>query len=433
MIAIIGGGISGLTTAFYLQEQGIDYILFEAKKEAGGCIKSISFEEKNLSVGPNTLLCDEHVTDLIQKLDLEDKVKVTSPASKDRFILKNGKVRKLPSNPIQLLFSSFFSFKTKRSILKEFKAKDQEVPNETVYDFFLRRFGKEICDYTVNPFVSGIYAGDPKKLIVSKAFPTLTTYEKSYGSVLKGFIKNKAKARKETISFEGGISTLVDTLVNKLESYQPNASISQIEKKETGFTLHADKRRYEVDQVILSFPASEASKLLKLLYPRESKLLAKAHYPSMVVTHTFVEKKGIKSVPTGFGVLHPKIENKFSSGTIWYSSIFPTENDDYFHFVSFTGGTQYSKESQLPKAKIEEKVMEELRETYSIYPNTAFKQSSYKWTQSIPQYDKNIVPISDIVNKLKNDHIHVCSNWHDGISVPSCIKKGKELALLLRH
>ena len=429
MIGIIGGGISGLTLAYYLQKAGKEYVLLEASNRYGGCIHTD--KDTGRELGPNTILEDEHVQALIQDLQIENDIIEANPISKDRFILKNGKIQKLPTHPLKLLTSRFFSWKTKRQILGELKKPYQAIENETIKDFFVRRFGQEVYDYAVNPFISGIYAGDPATLLIKEAFPQLVAYEKEYGSIIKGFKNNQSKARKRTLSFKKGLSYLPESIAQALDHaylQSPVKSIEALEGKK--YKIHTTQKEFVVSQLVFAIPAKATAKLLSSQYPTLSEKLQHIYYPPMTIVHTVVDRSKVKKLPQGFGVLHPKVENRFAAGTIWSSSIFPKEKES-FMFTSFVGGSQYIAHATLDEEEIKTRLWKELKALHQIPEESLMEQCIYKWEYAIPQYDMALSDAVAIIPSLEKDNIYICSNWYEGISLPACIKKGKELALKL--
>ena len=231
-IGIIGAGISGLTLAYELQKRGIDYHLWEATNQPGGYIQSRREEADKgsylLELGANSLLGDPDLLLWLDELGLTPDLTFSKPVSKVRYIFRNGNYQQLPSGPPALLFSSFFSWKTKWAIFQERSNKTVSPGNETLAQFFRRRFSDEIVDAALGPFVGGIYAGDPEQLLVSETFPILLQYEKEYGSVLRGLIKNQSKTggatlgRRQSFSFRDGMQMLPNTLASRLKNLSLN-------------------------------------------------------------------------------------------------------------------------------------------------------------------------------------------------------------------
>ncbi|MBX2842797.1 MAG: protoporphyrinogen oxidase [Flammeovirgaceae bacterium] len=428
MVGIIGAGISGLSLAYHLQKLGKPYCLFEAGNNPGGNIHSIKESGLLLEQGPNSLLADLEIINLIKELDLEDQMIVPESVSKKRYIFKNGKYQQLPSSPPGLIFNSFFSWNAKFSIYKELSNKSTAPKNETVADFFERRFCREIVDQAVNPFISGIYAGDPEKLIMGKTFPAFLENEQKFGSVIRGFIKNKKNTqRKLTFSFKDGLGILVEKIA-KVLTVNYNSPIRKIKKEKDGYLLISDHEETKVDKLIFSVPAYVAGELIKEISSESSKAWNGVNYPPLCVVHTIFKREDLGFDFDGFGGLNPKEEGLFTAGSIWNSSLFENRSPKgQFLITSFVGGSQSPENFQFSDEEIKGKVTDELRQNFRI-KGSPTHQKITRWEKSIPQYDINILPAHNAIEKLKKDEIYVCANWEGGVSVPDCIKKGKRLA-----
>ncbi|MEO0471567.1 MAG: protoporphyrinogen oxidase, partial [Bacteroidota bacterium] len=213
MIVIIGAGITGLVLGHYLQKAGKDFRILEASQRSGGNMQTQQIGPYLLEAGPNSLIMNDAFFALLQELNLEKEIQYADPQAKNRYVLRGGQYKKLPAGPPSLIFSKTFSLQAKRQILGERHKKAQHIPDESVDHFFRRRLGDEITDYAVYPFISGIYAGDPKQLLIAEAFPQLTEWEKDFGSILKGFIKGRTpQQHKGTFSFKNGLKSLTERL-----------------------------------------------------------------------------------------------------------------------------------------------------------------------------------------------------------------------------
>ena len=431
MIGIIGGGISGLSLAYTLEQQGKPYILLEARSEVGGVIRSRKEEGKyTLELGPNSLLCDQDMRKRLQKLGLGQDVVEANEVSKDRYIYKQGKYRRLPSSPPSLLFNTFFSWKTKWAIFKERSNKSQSQGHETLASFFRRRFSKELVDYALNPFVAGIYAGDPEKLLIEYTFPQLLAYEREYGSIIKGLIKNKGAGRKQSVSFKGGMQQLAHRLAQGLNIVL-DAPVAPLQRKEIPQDKHllkTPKGSWEVDQLVIAAPSNAASRLLGEIAPDYARATAQVRYAPMAAVHSVFKKKDIGWQPNGFGGLHPRREGLFTAGQIWSSSVFSGKcPEDEVLFTSFVGGDQAAENARLAEEEIRERVAKELQDLYRISSPPVY-QNSYRWEEALPQYDEALHEVHKPNPQLQSKNIYICANWKGGVSVPDCIKKGEELA-----
>src|SRR5215213_10302188 len=239
-VCIIGGGISGLCAAYRLKKQGVEVVLLEKNPTVGGNIKTENFEGFLIEHGPNSTLASEHLFELISELGLTFEIACANRSAKKRYILKNGKLQALPMKIVSLIGNKSFSARAKLRLLKEPFIKSKATTDESISEFFARRLGREIVDYAVDPFISGIFAGNPESLSLKSAFPKLFELEKNYGSLLKGAIfspkEKKSKVPKNasrTISFKNGMQTLTDKLFDNLgESVRLKTEVFEIKRAE---------------------------------------------------------------------------------------------------------------------------------------------------------------------------------------------------------
>ena len=175
IVAVIGGGIAGLTAAFRLRAAGIPVTLYEAGSRVGGVIQSIREHGYLAEAGPNTLLeTSPAIGELIRELGLAGRRLESDPRAEKRYLVRGGQPIALPSSPGGFLRSPLFSWRAKLRLLAEpFIARCPEDREESVAEFVLRRMGQEFLDYAIDPLVAGIYAGDPARLSVKHAFPRL--------------------------------------------------------------------------------------------------------------------------------------------------------------------------------------------------------------------------------------------------------------------
>ena len=428
MIGIIGAGISGLALAYELQKKRIPYFLLEATGKVGGYLQSEKIGNYQLDYGANSLLCDQQILQWIEEIGLKSEIVSTNPVSKNRYIFRNGAYQILPASPPQLIFSNFFSWKTKWRVFQERNKKAEPKTNESLASFFRRRFSQEIVDYALNPFVSGIYAGNPEDLLLEKTFPMLAEYEQKYGSVLKGFIKNKGGARRQSINFRNGMNTLPQKLAELVkENLRLNTPIEKIEKNDKKWKIN----ELECEKLVITSPAFVTAKLLQTTFPDFSNALEKVNYPPMCVVYTAFKKQDVHHQLNGFGGLHPKIEHQFSAGSIWSSSVFPDRCPaDEVLFTSFVGGMQYAENAQLTDNLLLEKLNGELKKNYQIKGNPVF-QKIFRWEKAIPQYNTHINQVYEQAKHLEQENIFICANWKDGVSVADCIKKAIDLATVM--
>ena len=429
---IIGGGISGLTVAYYLQKMGIPYDIFEQAEFPGGNIKTTISKNYVLEMGPNALHLTPELEMLIRELKLESEVIESKTMAGDRYMLQQGHYQKLPETLLQLLSSNFFSWKTRYKIMQErFLAPQPSDPLETVSHFFERRFNREVVEKAVTPLVMGMFGGDPEQLLIHKTFPQLVHFEAQYGSVLKGLMKNKV-GRRRIFSFKNGLQTLPLAIASKLIELHTGAQVEMVTKSRGKFIISTTSPEFtssEYDILVLALPAHRATALLEFTFPGVAAALRNVNYPPVCVVHSVYRRADVKFPLNGFGALNPKAEHQFSAGSIWSSSVFEGRcHEDEVLFTTMIGGEQLKENAQKPRAEILKTMHQELQRNYQIAAERPVFQHFYMWNHAIPQFDIFIEDAQELVKNLEPERVFAASNWNSGISVPDCVQQAAEVA-----
>src|SRR5271163_818502 len=220
-VAVIGAGISGLACAYRLQQLGLDVTVFEANDCAGGMIDSVEKDGFLFEAGPQSFQGTPPLLALIRELGLDAQLQTADPRA-PRYVLLHGRLRKIPMSPQALLVSTLLKPMSRWKIASEpFKKSQPPTEEESVAAFVRRKFGHEILEYLVAPFVSGVYAGDPERLSLRAAFPQVDQWERQHGSVLRGAMKSRSRGDTKTprpplCSFPKGVATLPRAMAAKL-------------------------------------------------------------------------------------------------------------------------------------------------------------------------------------------------------------------------
>src|SRR5579859_7276817 len=225
-VAIVGGGITGLTAAFYLQRQNIPVTLYESSPRIGGMIQTVSRDGFVTERGPNTILeSAPEVSALVEDLALKSRRLYPAPGMSARYVVRDGRMLRLPGSAVAAVRTPLLSLLAKIRVLGEPFVPRGTLPDESLAGFVRRRLGPEMLDYLIDPFVGGVYAGDPDRLSVTHAFPKLHALEQTYGSLIKGSILGaRARRRRGAVSkvsapmftFDAGLSVIVDALQSQL-------------------------------------------------------------------------------------------------------------------------------------------------------------------------------------------------------------------------
>jgi protoporphyrinogen/coproporphyrinogen III oxidase len=440
-IGIIGGGISGLTAAFLLKNKGFEVALFEKSARVGGNIQTVEIDGFKIEYAPNSLLKSPRLVDLIKALNLETEVLAASAANKKRYVLQNGALKSLPMTIAKMATDDYFSLRARLRLLKEPFVRTKSPENESVAEFFERRLGREIVDKAADPFIAGIYAGNPETLSVRAAFPRLYELEKEFGSLLIGSLRSKAeKVDKDfprTFSFKNGVQTLTDKLAESLdESLRTNTEVTNIEKIAGGkWCIQTDSGENIFDALIISTPAECAAKLIKNLDANLSEQLAQIYYPPVAMVFFGVKKETLAHNLDGFGFLVPSSERRNILGTIWNSAVFENRAPDGYHLLTnFVGGARNAELFEKSDEELFEIVFGELKSILGLRVKPEFTHIK-RWRKAIPQYLLGYEKIENGIEEFEraNKGIHFCSNFYKGISVGDCVKNAYALAEEISH
>jgi protoporphyrinogen/coproporphyrinogen III oxidase len=289
---ILGAGLSGLTTAYHLTKQGYRVLVLEKNDRPGGAVLSQSIGEFLCEGGPNSLQESPEFTSLVKELGLEERVLFGDPKS-PRYVYwksqKGGKLLAVPLSPPAFLTSPLISPLGKlKAGLEPFMPKGK--PDESIAEFVERRLGRELLVKLVAPFISGVYAGDPRELSVAAALPRLKALETEHGSLIRSLLKGGKKRQgpapvKRLCSFKNGLAELPYALARSLgEAVQYQSGVQRLERSQTGpgYRLELeDGRSYEAMTVVCTSPAYVASKFLTDLLPSGYRMcgLSRCRFP----------------------------------------------------------------------------------------------------------------------------------------------------------
>ncbi len=434
-VAVIGAGITGLTAAFELQQRGIDCVVYEASDRIGGCIKTVKDDGFLVECGPNSLL-DTHpdLGKLIARLGLEDKKLPASGSAQNRFIVRDGKPIALPTSPPAFFTSKAFSATAKLRLLREPFIRTKSNPSESLADFVKRRLGQEFLDYAINPFVSGVYAGDPAQLATCHAFPKLYELEQKYGSFIKGAIKGAKERKKRAevaskdarmFTFDDGMDVLPNRLAEKLGGIiRKEYPIAGIERLESG---RWDVGSEAYSDVVLAIPAHA---MTTLKTPFDLSVMDEIYYPPVVSVSLGFNVNQFTHPLNGFGMLIPKVEERYSLGALFPSSIFPGRAPGGMALLTvFVGGSQSPERALQGEDEILANVLKDLHDLLGLDGEPEYQRFSV-WPKAIPQYVVGYEKYLNHMKRIEADHpgIHFAGNYRDGISVANSVLGGIKVA-----
>ena len=451
-LIIVGGGISGLTLGWHLQQQSeLDFRVLEAGDRVGGTVACVRDSGFLMEMGPNGFLDRVPFTlDLAQQLGLSDELQASSSASSKRFLMHKGSLHALPESPKAFLRTKTLSLGGKlRVALERFKRKQKEGVEETVADFVRRRLGGQLLERYIDPFVSGIFAGDPEQLSVDAAFPRLRVLEQEYGSLLKatGAIakKKKADGGSEGVSagpsgklwsFKNGLSTLTDALAHELGSrVMLNAAVKGLRFHNSLWHLQTDRGTLQTKKVVLAVPGFTAAHLLSAGFPRVADLISSIPYAPIAVVGLGLRREDVAHPLDGFGFLCPEVEKRSILGCLFSSQIFPETRapDGHVLLRVMMGGARHPEAIGLTPDDCFQRAVSELRETLGLHRDPMWSRV-VRWERGIPQYtmghQARLAHLEDLLQE-NAPGLHLHGNAYRGVGLNNCVEDSLKLASTL--
>lgn len=362
MAAILGGGLGGLSTGYYLLKNNLNnnnnlkLFLLEATNYCGGWIKSIRTEDYIFEQGPRTIrpkgVTGQNTLNMMQDLGLSEHIlPITSnhPAAKNRMIYVKNNLHILPSNLLSVFQKNEpFSKPLIYALFNDIKSPQKELSDDSIYNFVERRFGKEIADYAISPMICGICAGDAKEISVKFLMKTLFEWEQNHGGVVKGLMKTmfttksnenlevsdlakRAQEEKWNVyTIKGGLETFPESLHKYLVENKVEVNIdTKIEEIEfidssTVSLKKADGNELKANHVYASLPAFSLSPLVKKQHPQLAHKLSEIPFVTVGIVNLYFDSS--KSlIDPAFGFLVPPIENSPILGVVFDSCCIPDQ------------------------------------------------------------------------------------------------------------
>lgn len=444
-VVIVGAGLTGLTMAFYLKKAGINFRIIEKSAKTGGVIQTISEKGFVYETGPNTgVVSNPEMAELFEDLAGKCEIEIADPSAKRRLIWKNNMWHALPSGLMSAIGTPLFTWYDKFRILGEpFRAKGTD-PNEKLADLVKRRLGESYLDYAVDPFISGIYAGDPRKLVTRYAMPKLWKLEQEYGSFIRGAIKKAKlpknerdkKASKEVFSAKGGLSRLTEALTEAIghENMILSVDSSLVQPTPDGFQLQLTTPEQlitlDTTHLVTTCGGHALAGLLPFLNEEEVAPFNNLKYAA--VTQVLLGFKKWKGMSVkAFGGLVPGIENKNILGVLFTSSFFEGRAPKGGALLSvFMGGTKRPDIAEMDNDQVLTLLNKDLPRMMSDRSLSPDLTRICRYRYAIPQYTETTGPRYEMIAQIEQKYpgLILAGNIRDGIGMADRVKQGRSIA-----
>lgn len=442
---VIGGGISGLAAAVQLKRMGYCVTLLERENRVGGVINTVEENGFRAESGSNSVMIQSQKSlDFIASIGLQDKIDFANPVSKKRFFVRYGKARAVPMGPLSLLFTRLFTLCGKiRLLLEPLVKKFPPDAEPSVAEFIRKRMGRDVLDYAINPFMAGVYGGDPSKLSMKHAFAPFWNLEQKYGSIIRGAIKSMKEKKAAgnffkpvMISFEGGMLALVNALGAELKGcIHKNAKIISIDLTARGWEVSwGDKLEDACEQYDVAVVAVPSHEIANLPLPGSmaSRLaeLSEIKY-APVATYTLgFKREQIRHKLDGFGVLTPERENLSILGSLFVSSVFKARAPEgCATLTNYIGGMRRPEYASKSEDEIKSLVMDDLKKLLGAEGEPIFSKIFY-WPNAIAQYNLGYQKYLDILAEVERDFPNMAfiGAYRGGVGVSACLENALKTA-----
>ena len=456
-IAIIGGGISGLATAFELEEQRkagleLEYTLYESSPRLGGVLRTEKIDGCVVEAGPDSFVTEKPwAADLCRALGIGDQLIGSNDTDRKTYILTRGRLVEMPDGlmfmvPTKILptgLSPLFSWKTKLRMTRELFHPPRAVDHdEPVADFVERHYGREMVDRLADPLLSGVYGGESATLSVRAVLPRFAEMERTHGSLGRAMLAARKKTGKGPrepapplfTSLKEGMQYLAESVTTRLtaDSLLTNATVQAIQQEAGGWVVSAGMQSDHFDDVVIALPGLAAANVLRLTSGQLADELAAVQYSSSITVGMGYDRDVRHSLPPGFGFLVPRSEGKRLLAATFVHNKFPHRApEDRALLRCFFAGVNAENVWPLSDDQIVGIVRNELQQIIGLRAEPLFARV-YKWKHAMAQYSVGHLERLERIERLRQQlpGLALAGNAYRGIGVPDCVRSGREAARL---
>jgi protoporphyrinogen/coproporphyrinogen III oxidase len=467
---VIGGGLSGLACAFRLRQLGIPALVLEASDRAGGMVSTVKRNGFVFEAGPQCPRFPASVWNLVRELNLESEFVAGDPKAK-RYILRDGRLHLAPFSPGGALTTRLLGLRSKYRLFSEVLRNSQPpAAEESLAEFVERKFGGEVLDYLVDPFVATVFFSDAQKMGMQSAFPDLVKWEQNSGSVVRGALRayrSKRAALQSSAgpsrgdsstnrgglyvtdalpalgSFQGGMGTLAMKLAEKLgEDVHFGAKVESVAQAGdgTGRTQIAWQIRvsggeeFSAEAIVLAVPAYAAASLLQQGASRLAALLATIEHAPMGVVSSAYDRKHVRHPLDGFGFMVPRREGLHTVCTFWNSSLFPGHAPKGSVLMTSFVRTDTGGLMSAPYDVFAQMVEAENSKILGI-TGAPVERTVWRYPRALPQYNVGHAQRAKEIREAESalPGLGLAGNYLSGRSLGDCAESGFQAAETLRN
>jgi oxygen-dependent protoporphyrinogen oxidase len=458
-VVIVGGGVSGLATAYYLAQSGLHSTIVEKSSRLGGLIKTDVIEGCQLEAGPDSYIATKPAVSELSKLlnnergePLTDDIIGSNDARRRVLVVRRGRLVPLPKGMVMMapaewrpmLASPLFSARTKLRFLRETLATPHERSGDiSIQELVVDHFGDEVLEYLAEPLLSGVYGGLAGQLSAQSVLPRFVDYERQYGSIVRGVRHERRDGPKSPslfLSFRNGMQTLTDALASAIQPFcqvmhSEATLIERTGEQRTGkqWRVLTDGQCLDADELILACPAHAAALLLRHVLPDLAVELSAIPFSSAVLVTLVYETAQLNHPLDAFGFLVPRAERKTIAAATWIGTKFPARLPHGLSALrAFIVEPEASALLHAPERELVELVTSDFKRLMGIRAEPRFA-TVYRWPRSMPQYVVGHEARRQKIEGYLSDAagLHLVGNSYSGVGIPDCVRLAEKTAKLI--
>lgn len=444
-VIIVGGGVSGLATAYFLARNGIASTLFEKSARLGGLIKTDLVEGCRLEAGPDSFLSSKRaVADIARDLGLADHIIGSNDKTRRIYVVRHGKLiamprgmaMMVPSRWSTVLHSDLFSLGSKLRLIAETLEKPRIRPEDiSVGQLVEEHFGREILESIAEPLLCGVYGGDSANLSAESVLPRFLGYEARYGSLIKGVREESRKtARSGSFfsSFRDGMQELTDALAHASQSCCRiiHSAVTHVDRTADGWRVVADGNVLEGTNLVLACPSYVNGELLEKTSPQLGSHLSAIPYSSAILVTFVFDASQLDHGFDGSGFLVPRADRRTIAAATWIKNKFPSRiPSNLLATRAFIVGDQAKALMDAADGDVLDLVRQEFRRLLGVATQPLLS-TIHRWPNSMPQYVVGHKDRQRAIASCLDDFtgLYLVGNSYDGVGIPDCVRLAKQVA-----
>jgi len=448
-IAIIGGGITGLSAAWEAQQRGIPYTLLEASERWGGKVISSEIQMDGarflVEGGPDTIVTRKtEAWDLTHELGILDQVEDSGSETRSIYVLDGGSLQPIPLSPFQFIGSRLLTTRGKLRMLAEpFQPARRDDADESLGDFVRRRLGAEALDKFIGPVLGGIYNTDPNIQSIMVSSPVMREMEKEAGSLFLAALQRGFRTKKQSfngahkprfITFRQGIQGLVEKLAGQLNGdLQLNTCVASVVPDGAGYQIHlAGGESIHADAVILATLANVAAELIKPVSTEASQRLGKIRHNHIGTVSLVYRESDLPNIDVN-GLMIPRREQRAIDAVTFTSKKMPQRAAPGYALIRVFIGGSMPEVVEYDEEKLIATVQGELSSLLGITAEPK-AYSIFRWANGFPQAQVGHLELIDEIEAYLPGTIALAGSSYRGIAIPDCIRQGRNaVKRITRH